>query len=299
MDGIKQYNAPHSIKSFLKYLLIFVILLIAGVIYYISELNKKVTVLKNKNYVLQAKTKENLTLRNGFKDKEIELKNSTDKTKVFILTLEKQITKLTLEKDAAIQSQVTSIKEKQKIQKLLDELTKEIKQIEKELAAETKNKQKFKKLLSLKTKKKKEKIKKESIRKERLTNSKLKRKHLLRKIAKAKLGRRYVWGATGPGTFDCSGFTSYVYKKTGINIPRTSREQSKYGRLVKRNHLEPGDLIFFDTSKQRKGIINHVGMYLGNNQFIHASSAKKRVVVSRLNRTFYGNRYKWARRIMH
>jgi len=115
-------------------------------------------------------------------------------------------------------------------------------------------------------------------------------------VAKKKLGRRYVWGATGTkNTFDCSGFTSYVYKKNGINIPRTSINQSKFGKFVSRNNLKKGDLIFFDTSKKRKGYVNHVGIYLGNGKFIHASSAKKKVVVSNLSK-FYAQRYKGARR---
>ena len=115
-------------------------------------------------------------------------------------------------------------------------------------------------------------------------------------IAKDKLGRRYVWGATGTkNTFDCSGFTKYVYKKNGIDIPRTSINQSKHGKYVSRDNLKKGDLIFFDTSKRRKGYVNHVGIYLGDGKFIHASSAKKKVVVSNLSK-FYGKRYKGARR---
>jgi len=115
-------------------------------------------------------------------------------------------------------------------------------------------------------------------------------------IAKTKLGRRYVWGAIGQGgTFDCSGFTSYVYKKNGIHIPRTSRNQARYGKYVSRNNLKKGDLIFFDTSKRRKGYVNHVGIYLGNGKFIHASSAQKKVVVSSLSK-FYAKRYVGARR---
>lgn len=115
-------------------------------------------------------------------------------------------------------------------------------------------------------------------------------------LAKKNLGKRYVWGATGRrGTFDCSGFTSYVYRKNGINIPRTSRNQAKYGKYVSRDKLQKGDLIFFDTSKRRRGYVNHVGIYLGNGKFIHASSAKRKVVVSRLSK-FYAQRYKGARR---
>ena len=115
-------------------------------------------------------------------------------------------------------------------------------------------------------------------------------------LAKKKLGRRYVWGATGQkNTFDCSGFTTYVYKKNGIKLPRRAIAQSKYGKYVSRKNLRKGDLIFFDTSKRRRGYVNHVGIYLGNGKFIHASSAKKKVVITKLS-NFYAKRYKGARR---
>ncbi len=118
------------------------------------------------------------------------------------------------------------------------------------------------------------------------------------KLAKNKLGRRYVWGAVGQkNTFDCSGLTSYVCKKNGIKIPRRAIEQSKYGKYVSRKNLKPGDLIFFDTSKRRKGYVNHVGIYIGNNKFIHASSAKKKVIITSLSKNFYSKRYKGARRV--
>jgi len=119
----------------------------------------------------------------------------------------------------------------------------------------------------------------------------------LLKEAKHHLGKRYVWGAVGPAKFDCSGFTSYVCKKSGISIPRTSIKQAEVGKKVNRKNLRAGDLIFFDTSKEHKGYVNHVGIYLGNNKFIHASSAKKRVMISSLNKHFYSNRFKWGRRI--
>ncbi len=115
-------------------------------------------------------------------------------------------------------------------------------------------------------------------------------------LAKTKLGKKYVWGASGnKNTYDCSSFVKYVYKKQGIELPRTSIMQSKVGKYVKRDELQKGDLIFFDTSKRRKGYVNHVGIYLGDNKFIHAYSAKKKVVVSNLSK-FYGQRYKGARR---
>lgn len=117
-------------------------------------------------------------------------------------------------------------------------------------------------------------------------------------LAKNKLGKKYVWGAVGKkNTFDCSGLTTYVCKKNGIRIPRRAIAQSKYGKPVKRSNLKPGDLVFFDTSKKRKGYVNHVGIYIGNNKFIHASSAKKKVVITSLNKAFYSQRYKGARRV--
>jgi len=120
-------------------------------------------------------------------------------------------------------------------------------------------------------------------------------------VAKIKKKKRYVWGASGrKNTYDCSNdcssFTKYVYRKNGISIPRTSINQSKHGKYVKRCDLKKGDLIFFDTSKKRKGYVNHVGIYLGNNKFIHASSAKKKVIITSLSKKFYSQRYKGARR---
>ncbi len=116
--------------------------------------------------------------------------------------------------------------------------------------------------------------------------------------AKKYLGKRYVWGAEGPNKFDCSGFTQYVMRKSkGVKIPRVSRKQAYYGKYVSRKNLKPGDLIFFDTSRRRRGYVNHVGIYIGNNKFIHASSARHRVVITSLNRPFYRSRFKWGRRI--
>ena len=116
-------------------------------------------------------------------------------------------------------------------------------------------------------------------------------------IAKQKLGKRYVWGASGyNNTYDCSSFVKYVYRQQGIDIPRTSYVQAKHGKYIPRKNLKKGDLIFFDTSKHRKGYVNHVGMYIGHGKFIHASSAKKKVIISSLKKKFYSQRYRVARR---
>jgi cell wall-associated NlpC family hydrolase len=112
------------------------------------------------------------------------------------------------------------------------------------------------------------------------------------------LGHRYVWGAVGPNTFDCSGFTSYLYKKEGISIPRTAYAQFNSGKRVDKDDLQKGDLVFFDTEKHKTGKVNHVGMYIGNNQFIHASSAKHQVVIASLAGGFYSDRFMGARRYL-
>ena len=118
------------------------------------------------------------------------------------------------------------------------------------------------------------------------------------RYAKRWLGSRYVWGASRPGAFDCSGFTQFVMRHAkGRAIPRISRRQAYYGKYVSRRNLRAGDLIFFDTSHRRRGYVNHVGIYIGGSKFIHASSAKHRVVITSLNKPFYSSRFMWGRRI--
>ena len=112
-------------------------------------------------------------------------------------------------------------------------------------------------------------------------------------LAKSKLGCRYVWGATGPNTFDCSGLTSWCYKQLGISIPRTSLAQSKSGKAVNKSDLQPGDLIFWKTTSAEVG---HVGMYVGNGQFIHAPNKSKPVKYDSLDNSYYKSRYVRARR---
>jgi cell wall-associated NlpC family hydrolase len=117
--------------------------------------------------------------------------------------------------------------------------------------------------------------------------------------AKKELGKRYVWGATGPKTFDCSGFTMKVFRKAGINLPRVSRSQAKVGAKVAFNELQRGDMVFFDTEKHRTGRVNHVGIYLEDGKFIHASSGNKKVVITSFDKKkFYKNRFLWGRRVI-
>lgn len=114
-------------------------------------------------------------------------------------------------------------------------------------------------------------------------------------IAKNKLGKRYVYGATGENSFDCSGFTSYVYKKVGIKLNRVSTNQAKQGQKVSKSNLRAGDLVCFN--RNGSGKVNHVGIYIGNGEFIHASSGKAmQVIISNLNKGNYKKRYSTARR---
>lgn len=91
--------------------------------------------------------------------------------------------------------------------------------------------------------------------------------------AKQFLGVKYQWGGTTPHTgFDCSGYVSYVFAKNGISLPRISRDQYKVGTKVDFKDLQPGDLVFFSFASN--GIVSHVGIYLGDGQFINASTSK-------------------------
>jgi len=117
--------------------------------------------------------------------------------------------------------------------------------------------------------------------------------------AKELLGKKYVWGATGPNTYDCSGFTQKIYDDLGIKIPRVSREQAKHGRLLQFEDLKKGDLVFFQTNRRRPGLVTHVGIYLGNGDFIHASSGAKKIVICNFKKDcFYKKRFLWGRRVI-
>ena len=107
--------------------------------------------------------------------------------------------------------------------------------------------------------------------------------------AKKFLGYKYVYGASGPNSFDCSGFTSYVYKHFGYSLNRTSGGQRSNGSGVSKSDLEPGDILCFS---------GHVGIYIGGNKFIHAANPKKGVIISSLSESYYVKTYITARRIL-
>lgn len=108
------------------------------------------------------------------------------------------------------------------------------------------------------------------------------------------IGTKYVSGGTTTKGFDCSGFTMYVFNKIGIKLPHQSGAQYKMGQAIDKGDLREGDLVFFNTSG--KGV-SHVGIYVGNDKFAHASS-KRGVTISNLSDSYYVNRYVGAKRIM-
>ena len=123
----------------------------------------------------------------------------------------------------------------------------------------------------------------------------------LMKEAYKHIGARYRYGSKGPNAFDCSGFTSYVYKKSNMNIGASSREQYAKNTPVKREDLQPGDLVFFTSPGSRKGV-GHVGIVIDYDPidnvftFIHASTSSG-VKISKSSEPNYARRYVGARRV--
>lgn len=116
--------------------------------------------------------------------------------------------------------------------------------------------------------------------------------------AKEYLGVPYVWGGFTPLGFDCSGLVQYVYKQFGITLERTTYYQVHQGQIADRNNLLPGDLIFFTTNEESPNDISHVGMYVGDDMFIHAPQPGDVVRYSNLNSTYYANKYYVSKRII-
>ena len=115
-------------------------------------------------------------------------------------------------------------------------------------------------------------------------------------VAKAKtyIGCRYVYGGTSPSGFDCSGFAQYIYKQFGISLNRTAAAQYSNGTSVSRGNLQPGDLVMFGSGSS----INHVGIYAGNGQIVHAANKQRGVTMDPINSGYYNTHFIGARRIV-
>jgi cell wall-associated NlpC family hydrolase len=116
----------------------------------------------------------------------------------------------------------------------------------------------------------------------------------LLQTARRYLGIPYRWGGvTDKGGFDCSGLTMVCYRLNGLNLPRISQQQYGAGQAVSKEELRLGDLVFFATRK--KGVVSHVGLYIGENRFIHAPRTGENVQIESLLHPYYAERYLGAR----
>ena len=100
-------------------------------------------------------------------------------------------------------------------------------------------------------------------------------------LATSLVGTPYVYGGSAPTGFDCSGLVYYVFQQLGVAVPRTAAEQRAQARPVTQDHLQPGDLLFFYTPK------DHVGIFVGGDQFVHAPATGRSVTVARMNSPFF------------
>lgn len=114
------------------------------------------------------------------------------------------------------------------------------------------------------------------------------------------MDKSYSYSCRGPDYFDCSGFVYYCVNETCENkIERTAKEQGydeRYEKIEDIADLQEGDLLYFNTVRDND-LCDHAAIYLGNNEFIHCSSAKRKVIISQLKGTFYEGCFSWARRV--
>lgn len=103
-------------------------------------------------------------------------------------------------------------------------------------------------------------------------------------MGQSEVGKKYIWGASGPDSFDCSGLVQYVYAKAaGMNLPRTTYDQVKVGQTVAMDQLKPGDLLFWGSTNAPY----HVALYIGNNQYVDAATPEQGVVLQTISSYYY------------
>ena len=116
--------------------------------------------------------------------------------------------------------------------------------------------------------------------------------------AKQFLGYPYVYGGTSPRGFDCSGFVKYVFAHFGVKMNRTASAQMDNGTPVSMNNLIPGDVVFFKKPGSSASRASHVGIYIGNGQFIHASTSSTGVIISKMSSAYYTSGFVGGRRLV-
>lgn len=122
----------------------------------------------------------------------------------------------------------------------------------------------------------------------------------LTEFALEQLDKQYSYSCCGPDYFDCSGFVYYCVNETCENkIERTAKEQGydeRYEKIESIEDLQEGDLLYFNTVRDND-LCDHAAIYLGNNEFIHCSSAKRKVIITELKGTYYEGLFSWGRRV--
>lgn len=112
--------------------------------------------------------------------------------------------------------------------------------------------------------------------------------------ARSMVGKPYRYGGNSPNGFDCSGLVHYSYSRVGISVPRTTRSQLRAGVPVAAHAMRVGDLVFFDQEGKK---FSHVGIYIGNGDFVHAPSSGKRVRIDSLGQRYWRKHFVAARRL--